>query len=163
MNQIKILKVILLFLVLTLFTINVSLAQWQPDVRLTNNAANSFMSANNENCVASSGDVIHIIWFDSRDGNSEIYYKRSSDAGKNWSADTRLTYNSAASVFPTVATYGPVVHIAWEDYRDGNNEIYYKSSTDGGVIWGADTRLTNNWANSVNASIAVSGSIVHLI
>ncbi|MEO8209516.1 MAG: hypothetical protein ABI840_03060 [bacterium] len=151
------------FFFVTLFTVNISIAQWQSDVRLTNNAANSFMSANNENCVASSGDVVHVIWFDNRDGNSEIYYKRSTDAGKNWSSDLRLTYNAAASGFPTTAVSGSVVHVAWEDYRDGNNEIYYKRSSDGGLTWGPDTRLTNNWANSVNASLSVSDLFVHLV
>ncbi len=122
MNQITILKVILLFLVLTLITINVSLAQWQPDVRLTNNAANSFMSANNENCVASSGDVIHIIWFDSRDGNSEIYYKQSIDGGINWGSDVRLTNNYANSLSPSSSVSGSDVHVIWFDERDGNYE-----------------------------------------
>jgi len=167
MKKITTLNVKLLILVFTLLTVKVFMAQWQSDVRLTNNAASSFVSANNENCVAASGEVVHIIWFDNRDGNSEIYYKRSADDGIIWGTDTRLTYNSAASIFPTVAVSGSSaaggVHIAWEDYRDGNNEIYYKRSPDGGLTWEADTRLTTKWANSVNASVSVSGSFVHLV
>ncbi len=47
-------------------------------------------------------------------------------------------------VMPVIAINGSVVHVVWSDERDGNYEIYYKRSTDGGVSWGADTRLTNN-------------------
>ena len=50
-----------------------SQAQWQPDVRLTNNAANSYTSNvgiyNNAWCIAASGSVVHVVWYDNRDGN----------------------------------------------------------------------------------------------
>ena len=81
-------------------------------------------------------------------GTDEIYYKRSTDAGVNWGTDTRLTNNTADSWYPSVAVSGSVVHVVWDDNRDGNSEIYYKRSTDAGVNWGADTRLTNNTAYS---------------
>ena len=62
-----------------------SQAQWKPDVRLTNDPADSYTSPfNNGWCIASSGDVVHVVWYDSRDGNNEIYYKRSTDAGVSW-------------------------------------------------------------------------------
>ena len=106
---------------------------------------------------------MHVVWYDDRDGNYEIYYKRSTDGGLSWGADTRLTNNSAFSQFSSVAVSGSVVHVVWQDYRDGNYEIYYKRSTDGGVSWGADTRLTNNTAVSEYPSVAVSGSVVHVV
>jgi len=120
------------------------MSQWQSDVRLTNNDSISYpYSFNNAWCVASSGSVVHVVWFDKRDGNYEIYYKRSTDAGVNWGTDTRLTSNSSDSRYPSVAVSGSVIHVVWYDNRDGNNEIYYKRSTDAGVSWGADTRVTN--------------------
>ncbi len=106
---------------------------------------------------------MHVVWHDNRDGNYEIYYKRSTDAGVSWGADTRLTNNTASSEYPSVAVSGSVVHVVWRDDRDGNYEIYYKRSTDAGVSWGADTRLTNNTAYSSYPSVAVSGSVVHVV
>jgi len=138
-------------------------AQWEPDVRLTNDPANSYTSYNNAWCIAASGNVVHVVWFDYRDGNPEIYYKRSTDAGVSWLPDTRLTNNTAASWVPSIVVSGSVVHVVWEDYRDGNYEIYYKRSTDGGVSWSADTRLTNATAESWYPSITVSGSVVHVV
>jgi hypothetical protein len=137
-------------------------SQWQPDVRLTNDTASSLASNNNAWCVASSGSVVHVVWYDNRDGNSEIYYKRSTDAGISWGTDTRLTNNTANSYDPSIVVSGSVVNIVWMDYRDGNWEIYNKRSTDAGISWGADTRLTNNTASSLTPSIAVSGSDIYV-
>ena len=83
---------------------------------------------------------VHVIWYDDRDGNFEIYYKRSTNGGVSWGTDTRLTNNSGNSIAPSLAVSGSVLHIVWYDDRDGNNEIYYKRSTDDGITWGTDTR-----------------------
>jgi hypothetical protein len=160
----KIILTIIVFLIVhCTLKIEDCMSQWQPDVRLTNNPAISYTSYNNAWCVASSGLFVHVVWYDFRDGNFEIYYKRSIDAGVSWGADTRLTNNSADSWNPSVAVSGSVVYIVWEDHRDGNYEIYYKRSQDAGVSWGADTRQTNNISNSQFPSISVSGSVVHIV
>ena len=134
---------------------------WGDDIRLTDNAGVSSHPS-----VTVSGQTVHVVWQDSRDGNQtnqEIYYKRSTDGGENWGTDTRLTNNSAISWRPSVSVSGSVVHVVWQDTRDGaNGEIYYKRSTDGGESWGTDTRLTNDPATSIIASLAVSGSVVHV-
>lgn len=160
-------KIVFLFLIahciLNIPTTRDCFSQWQPDKRLTNDPSQSSTSINNAWCISSSGLIEHVVWFDNRDGNYEIYYKRSADGGVNWGADTRLTNNAAGSGYPSVTVSGSVVHVVWYDNRDGNLEIYYKHSADSGVNWGADTRLTNNTANSYNPSITVSGTVVHVV
>ena len=158
-------KIIVLFALAILncsLIIDNCLCQWQPDVRLNIDPSASWTSENNAWCVAASGNEVHVVWMDNRDGNAEIYYKRSTDGGTSWGADTRLTNNSAGSAYPSVTVSGLVVNVVWEDNRDGNDEIYYKRSTDGGTSWGADTRLTNNSAASERPSVTVSGSVVHV-
>ena len=152
----------LLFISISLLGSLVSYAQWQPDVRLTNNPSPSNTSLNNSWCVAASGDTVLAVWDDQRDGNYEIYFKRSTDAGISWGEDTRLT-NSAYSYDPCITIKGSVVHIVWQELRDGYYEIYYIRSTDGGVSWDADTRLTTNTSDSWNPSIAANGSLVHVV
>jgi hypothetical protein len=135
-----------------------------PDVRLTNDPSASKTSDNNAWCIAASGDTVHVVWYDFRDANFEIYYKRSTDGGTSWGADTWLTTNSAESSSPSVTASGSVVHVVWQDRRDGSGgEIYYKRSTDGGVIWEADTRLTNNSRFKGFPSMAVSDSVVYVV
>ncbi len=135
-----------------------SYSQWLPDVRLTNAPSYSQSSS-----VSASGTAVHVVWMDWRDGNAEIYYKRSTDGGLNWGTDIRLTYNSAWSGEAVILVSGSTVHVVWSDDRDGNIEIYYKCSTDGGLSWGTDIRLTNNSASSRDAVILVSGSTVHVV
>jgi hypothetical protein len=131
---------------------------WGADTRLTNSPGVSVYPS-----VASSGSFIHSVWSDYRDGNYEIYYKRSSDNGSNWGNDVRLTNNSASSFRPSVAYSGQLVHVIWEDNRDGNYEIFYKRSTDNGTNWSTDTRLTSNSSISKQSFVCVSGSAVHAV
>jgi hypothetical protein len=138
-------------------------SQWQPDTRLTNNAAGSYTTANNAWGIAAIGNIVYAVWYDNRDGNDEIYYKRSTDAGVTWGTDTRLTNNSAASQFPSVAVYSTTVHVVWQEERDGNKEIYYKRSTDAGLTWGTDIRLTNQIDISRNPSLSVYTSNVFVV
>lgn len=130
---------------------------WEADKRLTNAALFSGYPS-----LAVNENTLHVTWYDQRDGNYEIYYKRSADGGITWEPDMRLTGNPAVSYSPSIAVNGNVVHLVWYDTSDGNEEIYYKRSTNGGLTWEADVRLTNDPAFSDNTSIAVSGSSVHV-
>ncbi len=155
-------KIKMLLLAFFLFIGAKAMAQWQPDARLTTDPSTSYTSYNNSRCVGAQGDTVHVIWEDSRNGAPEIYYKRSSDGGISWGADTRLTNNSFTSWFPSVSVNGSNVHVVWFDDRDGNYEIYYKKSTDGGTSWGNDIRLTNDPFSSGRPSIFATDSEVHV-
>jgi hypothetical protein len=152
----------IIVLIYSLLVTAAALSQWQSDIRLTNNTAESYTPYNNGRCISAAGDIIHVVWFDDRDGNFEIYYKRSPDGGLSWGQDTRLTNNSGSSQFSSVAVAGSLVNLVWDDDRDGNREIYYKRSTDAGVSWSSDIRLTNNSAVSKVPCIVVNGIEIYV-
>ncbi len=131
---------------------------WGTETRLTTNDSLSSTA-----CIAVSGDTVHVVWCDGRDGNSELYYKRSNDNGTTWSTDARLTNDDALSSNPSIAVFGSAVHIVWYDARNGNMEIYYKYSMDNGANWSPDIRLTNNAASSYNPIVATFGLDVHVV
>jgi hypothetical protein len=136
---------------------------WGADTRLSSLAAAAAFDSFDP-AVAAIGNNVHVVWTDTRDGNNEIYYKRSMDGGTTWGADTRLTNNVSASDDPRVAAMGNSIYVVWSDMRDGNPEIYFKRSTDGGATWGADIRLTNDVALSLNPAVAVSqANHVHVV
>lgn len=154
----------LFLFVAALVAVNLSQAQWGPDVRLTNSPDSSITTYGYTNCIAASRDTVHVIWYDKRDGNTEIYYKRSIDGGLTWSQDNRLTIDPNRSSLPSISVSGSFVHVVWKDTRDGNNgEIYYKQSPDGGTTWGSDKRLTFDPAYSSEPSVSAINSIVHII
>ena len=78
--------------------------------------------------LAATGDDLHVVWFDGRNGDTEIYYKRSRDAGRTWGPDVRVTHSRAEASLPSIAVADGIVHVVWSDTRDGNPEIYYKRS-----------------------------------
>jgi len=147
----------------------ISQAQWQPDMRLTNDPALSGTTAySNARCIASSGDTVHVVWRDNRvGGNYEIFYKRSVDGGLTWGPDTQISNNVFFSSNPSISVSGSVVHVVWEDNRDGitdqDYEIYYNSSSDDGKSWGTDRRLTNYSAIAQNPCVSASGLVVLVV
>ncbi|HEY32008.1 MAG TPA: hypothetical protein G4O10_02745 [Dehalococcoidia bacterium] len=112
---------------------------------------------------AVSGNTIHLVWQDARDGNLEIYYKRSVDVGVSWAPAERLTNNPGESKHPKIVVQNGNLHLVWRDNRDGSNEVYYKKSTDGGQNWSQDRRLTQNPGQSFWPVLAASDELVHLV
>jgi hypothetical protein len=135
-------------------------SQWQIDVRLTNDPGASYGSE--DRGIAVNGNNLHVIWQDHRDGDAEIYYKRSTNRGVTWSADTRISSLPDYSGAPSIAVYQSIVHVFWMDSRNANTDIYYRRSTDNGLTWEAEVRLTTNPEYSYNPSVAVSGANVFL-
>ena len=131
---------------------------WPEAERLTWSSGNSFFSK----IVVDSSDRIHVVWNDNSPGNSEIYYKRSTNGGDTWVASSRLTWNSGDSWDPSLALDSSNrIHLAWLDKTPGNNEIYHKRSTDGGMNWGNAKRLT--WNSGSSNSPAIIAGLVNTI
>ena len=108
---------------------------------------------------------LHIVWDDNKAGNYEIYYKKSSDRGATWTASRRLTWASGDSAFPAIAVDSSgQVHVVWYDGCVGNYEIFYKNSSDGGISWSKNQRLTWTPAGSFFPELAVDSSDnLHLV
>jgi hypothetical protein len=133
-------------------------ATWGPDTCLSDPPNYSQYAS-----VSASGPNVHIAFYDSRTGNTEIFYQRSTDYGFSWERDIQLTSDGGASRSPSIADSGANVSIAWEETRDGNREVYYKSSLDMGSTWGPDVRLTEDPAVSMLPSIALADTMVHVV
>jgi hypothetical protein len=113
--------------------------------------------------LCASGSNVHLLWIDNRDGNDEIYYKRSTSNGVSWEPDTRLTNNTASSYGESIAVYDTVVNVVWTDNRDGGDgEIYYKRNRTAnvtGIIRYENVvnefQLYQNYPNPFNSSTTI--------
>jgi Neuraminidase (sialidase) len=157
-------KKIITFIPVLLFC-TLSRGQWEPDVRLTFDPSSSETSLNNAWCIAAAHDTLHVVWYDERDGNKELYYKRSTDQGQTWGPDTRLTFSIRESWDPSIALQGDWVYIVFEDWRNSttNGEIYFRRSPDRGETWEPEVRLTVDSAGSMLPSMAVCGPVIHIV
>ncbi|UCG42803.1 MAG: exo-alpha-sialidase [candidate division WOR-3 bacterium] len=142
---------------------SLSVGQWGPDIRLTNDGSASRLGYNNARNLAAGGETLHVVWSDTRDGNEEIYYKRSNNAGRDWQADVRLSNATGSSWYPAVAATGNDVHVIWKDDRTGTRLIYHRCSTDGGQSWSETQCLSDTLILTGNPALAATERAVHLV
>lgn len=93
---------------------------WDPEVRLTDAAG----LAHRPSLVAD-GNNLYVSWWDDRDGDNEIYLKRSRNGGRTWGPDRRLTRSDGDSTKPSLALTRDFLHLIWLDTRDGGPKLYY--------------------------------------
>ncbi|HYN23292.1 MAG TPA: sialidase family protein, partial [Thermoanaerobaculia bacterium] len=96
-------------------------ATWSADRRLTHSAGASLRPS-----LARRGSALHVVFWDTRDANEEVYWLTSPDRGATWGDSVRLTNDNSGSLLPSVAAAASGVHVVWTDGRSGNSEIYYK-------------------------------------
>lgn len=137
-------------------------ASWSTVRRLTWTSGSSIRPA----IAVSPSGVVNVVWEDDTPGVfDEIYAKRSTNGGANWTANVRLTWYSGDSMSPAVAGYSSAnLHLFWADVFAGPYEIYYKKSTNGGENWSTNQRLTWNSGYSSLPAVAVDSSgALHLV
>jgi hypothetical protein len=96
---------------------------WTTDKRLTTNTGDSHAPA-----IAVGGSNIYVVWEDETPGNTEIYFKKSTDGGSTW-IQKRLTNDAPlGSIHPAIAADGSNVYIVWQNFisMPMNFEIYFK-------------------------------------
>jgi hypothetical protein len=106
---------------------------WSASQRLTWNSGGSSGSyCTYPAIVDDSFGQLHLVWCFGTYGDSDLYYKKSTDAGATWSFSERVTFSPGASTFPgLVADPSGNLHLVWMDDADGNDEIYYQKGTPG--------------------------------
>ena len=125
-------------------------ATWSDDIRLTTDLKDDCQPS-----VTQTADGrIWIAFVSSRLDSRDIYYTTSSDGGATWSAETPLTTYSGDNWAPSITqTADGKIWVMFHSQRNGNWDIYYKTTSNGGVDWSPDTRLTYHQSYDVVPSI----------
>jgi len=134
---------------------------WDPDIHFSPNA-----SPQEQPTIAADGRSVYVVWHDMRSGYRDVYLRRSVDGGETWEPELLLSVGGelADSMYPAVAVSGAHVHVTFADNRDGPVHVFYTRSTDGGVTWSEDHRLSDNLpSDSWTPSVAVAGEAVYAI
>jgi Tol biopolymer transport system component len=134
---------------------------FEPEQRLTTDPPESPANSWAPSLVARD-QYVWFTWFDARDGNFEIYTKRSTDGGVTWSSDTRLTNTTGQSLRPSIALQGQQLFISYWDTDGGNEEIYALRSDDLGGTWSFPERLTFDNGSSTYPICVAASTGVHI-
>jgi len=124
--------------------------------------------------ILAEGNNLHLVWEDDRHGfdeNFEIYYRMSTDLGKSWGAELRLTDSLYHSLCPSLACGGDYLHLFWQDRKEYGNSgpsapIYYKrkdlsvSISEGDKIFSSLSRKVDTYPNPFSQEIRI-GCMTH--
>lgn len=112
---------------------------------------------------------LFLVWMDGKyspySWTGDIFLRRSTDGGTSWAPEESLTVEHRAHASDILAQ-GDTLHMVWEDERvdPGKNfELFYRMSTDRGVSWGSEVRLTYAPGNSYGPRLSLSSDLLHLV
>jgi hypothetical protein len=113
--------------------------------------------------IASDGNNVYIVWRDETTGNGDIYFRKSSNYGKNFDGPIQLSNNAGSSSEPQIASDGNNVYIVWRDETTGNGDIYFRVSDDSGDHFRNIKNLGTTRESSSEPQIASDGNNVHIV
>jgi hypothetical protein len=107
------------------------------------------------------GDI-HVTWYDSRNGNGEIYYKKLNGSGSTIVDDVRLTTTGAGPGAPHMAVDGSGnVHIIWPGILNVDRNIYYtKLDNSGGTL--VESKAFTSSQSYAGYWMELSGNSLHI-
>ncbi len=122
--------------------------QWDEDVQIVT-AANQDKP---DNYVNNNGDM-YVVWNDDRNGNQDSYLEKYDTNGNDaWGGSKKIPTlaESADQLFPTVTSdEGSYAYIAWQDNRDGHNDIYARKSDNlGNFLWPQEIKINSDVTNT---------------
>jgi hypothetical protein len=112
----------------------------------------------NPDLAAGSDGKVYVVWQDNRRGNWDIFASVCADH-QNFSRETRVSDSNDNEINPAIAVDGESpnrVYVAWQDGRNGNQDIYAASSANAFVST-TITRVTTNAADQTEPDLAVDG------
>ncbi len=167
LRKLCIIILLLMLIIMSFLTQKSVIAQppgWSEDIRLTN----ALLASGNPS-IAVDGNNVYVVWQDARNNVSyddyEIYFKKSTDNGKTWSEDIRLSNAPHYSDKPKIAVNGSNIHVIWTDDREEGFKIYYNRSEDAGNTWIGEVRISSEttMGHTGYLDIAVNGSNIHVV
>jgi len=106
---------------------------------------------------------VYLVWQDTRTGNSEIYFKKSFDYGRNWSETKQITDNTTVRFNPKLGVYGDKITIVGQGKEEGRFIIWYMASDDGGESWSDPVSLTDGKVDAYDVNMAVQSYDLYVV
>jgi hypothetical protein len=114
--------------------------------------------------IAAYENNVYIVWADDTPGNREVLFVRSEDNGRSFNSISNLSNNTSDSFNQEIAAFGDNVYVIWLDQgEDGQRNILFKSSADGGATFGRTIEISNNANHETFPKIATYENSVYIV
>lgn len=118
--------------------------------------------------IAVSGNNAYIIWTGFGSGaedQDDIFFKKSSNGGANFSDTINLSKNIGSSFNPKIAVSGKNVYVIWQDDtgNTGNTSIFFQKSSDSGTTFSQTINLSNETGFATDPQLSLFGSTIHVV
>ena len=118
--------------------------------------------------IVVSGNNVYVIWTGFGSGvedQDDIFFKKSSDGGVNFSDTINLSKNIGSSFNPKIAVSGKNVYVIWQDDtgNTGNTSIFFQKSSDSGTTFSQTINLSNETGFATDPQLSLFGSTIHFV
>ncbi len=119
--------------------------------------------------VIVTGNTVHTIWIDNRDGLYRLYYKKSSDDGFSWSNDLIISSTSVlANVrrIISISGFDNNLYVAYVSFANPTRHPYtvcFIRSTDNGNTWGNNYTIETHLTYLPELSIVATSDSIRLV
>ena len=110
--------------------------------------------------VALRGNRVALTWYDTKDGNTEVYLFTGDATARSGELDDRarrVTRTNGESIGAYVAWNGNRVGLAWSDDTPGQHEVYFQPFDASGSPVTGPRRITDNTSSSLIPAIEPNG------
>lgn len=121
--------------------------------------------------LAVSSSIVYGVWMEDSLGNFEIAFRQLTGkctikVGKQTRQGEcpviNLSNTSRDSIDPVIAVTGRNIYVAWADKTDGDFDIYFTASHDGGKTFSEPINVSDDDVDSLKPALAVDGTRVYL-
>jgi len=142
--------------------------------RSTNNGENfdSFIPLSDSDVISENPQIaavdsnVYVVWQEESADGADIFFSVSINDGENFSEPVSIsTIDSGFSGFPQIAAVDSNVYVVWQEFVDGDAEIFFSASIDNGKTFTEPANLSfkDSGIFSANPQIAAVGSNVYVV
>jgi len=111
--------------------------------------------------IAASGSHVYVAWEENAASASEILMASSADSGVSFGAPTNMSQTTGfSSISVGLDADGSKVWLVWSDRSLGNDEVFYRRSTDAGATFSAAENLSLTSSGSSTSFVKGKGNQV---
>jgi hypothetical protein len=123
-------------------------ASWTRSVPDTLNTGATYATSSVTTVASDANGTVLLVYSGSLSvgANGKAFVRRSTDSGATWGARTELTTSAGGADATSVAAAGTGngrFAVTWMDARGGGWNVWQRGSTDGGVTWSADAKVSD--------------------